>query len=86
MAVDMVVEAVGQEKQIEWLASIPGLRLDRGRVAIDPVTGMTSVPGLFSGGDCANGGLEVVNAVAEGKRAAAGMDAWVARQRASKGR
>jgi glutamate synthase (NADPH/NADH) small chain len=77
LPVDMVVKAVGQEKHVEWLSSIPGLRLDRGRVGVDPESGATSIPGLFSGGDCANGGLEVVNAVAEGKRAAAGIDCWV---------
>ena len=30
---------------------------------------------MFAGGDCANGGREVVHAVAEGKRAARGMHA-----------
>ena len=77
MPVDMVIKAVGQEKHIEWLSSIDGLRLDHGRVVVDPETGQTSIPGLFAGGDCVNGGLEVVNAVAEGKRAAAGIDRYL---------
>jgi glutamate synthase (NADPH/NADH) small chain len=80
---DMVILAVGQEKRLVWLNGIEGLQLEAGRVAVDPETGMTSVPGLFAGGDCANGGKEVVNAVAEGKLAAAGIDAWV-RERAGR--
>ena len=74
---DMVIGAVGQEKLLDWLARIDGLRLANGCVAVDPETGMTSVPGLFAGGDCVNGGSEVVNAVAEGKLAAAGIDQFV---------
>ena len=36
----------------------------------DPTTGATGNPQVFSGGDCVNGGKEVVNAVAEGRDAA----------------
>jgi glutamate synthase (NADPH/NADH) small chain len=35
----------------------------------DPHSGRTANPKYFAGGDCANGGREVVDAVAEGKRA-----------------
>jgi glutamate synthase (NADPH/NADH) small chain len=80
---DMVILAVGQEKRLAWLAGIPGLHVEDGRVWVDPGTGMTSLPGLFAGGDCANGGKEVVNAVAEGKLAAAGIDRWI-RERAGR--
>jgi len=77
---DMVIGAVGQEKLLDWLERIDGLRVVNGCVAVDPETGMTSVPGLFAGGDCVNGGAEVVNAVAEGKLAAAGIDRFVRAQ------
>ena len=43
---------------------------DRGRIVVDPQTGVTGNPRVFSGGDAANGGKEVVNAVDEGQRAA----------------
>jgi glutamate synthase (NADPH/NADH) small chain len=36
-------------------------------------TGQTRNPRYFTGGDCANGGREVVDAVADGKRAALAM-------------
>ncbi|MEZ5405834.1 MAG: hypothetical protein R3F23_06585 [Verrucomicrobiia bacterium] len=39
----------------------------------DPQTKQTSEKKIFCGGDCANGGREVVNAVGEGKKAALGI-------------
>jgi glutamate synthase (NADPH/NADH) small chain len=77
LEVDMIIGAIGQEKLIEFLATFDALKLENGCVAVNPETGMTSVPGLFAGGDCVNGGMEVVNAVAEGKLAAAGIDRFV---------
>jgi dihydropyrimidine dehydrogenase (NAD+) subunit PreT len=76
---DMVLKAVGQSKQSAWLAQhFPALRLDkRGVVERNPATGQTSVAHLFAGGDCANGGREVVNAVGEGKKAARGIHAFL---------
>jgi glutamate synthase (NADPH/NADH) small chain len=37
------------------------------------VTGQTGNPRYYAGGDCVNGGREVVDAVAGGKRAAMAM-------------
>jgi dihydropyrimidine dehydrogenase (NAD+) subunit PreT len=72
---DMAITAVGQKKHASWLeASFPGIALDRGRVKTDG-SGRTSVPRVYAGGDCVNGGKEVVNAVAEGKAAARAIDA-----------
>ena len=79
---DLVLKAVGQEKQSSTFEKLfPGLKLDRkGRVEHNPETMATSVPKLFVGGDCANGGREVVNAVAEGKKAARGINALLTKQ------
>jgi hypothetical protein len=46
----------------------------------DSETGHTGIRGVFVGGDCANGGREVVNAVAEGKRAARGIHLFLSGQ------
>jgi dihydropyrimidine dehydrogenase (NAD+) subunit PreT len=72
---DLVLKAVGQEKQATLLQRLfPGLALDaKGRVAHAPATMRTSLPLVFAGGDCTSGGREVVNAVAEGKKAARGI-------------
>jgi len=43
---------------------------DKGRVKVDPETGCTTNPKIYAGGDCINGGKEVVNAVADGRKAA----------------
>jgi glutamate synthase (NADPH/NADH) small chain len=74
---DMVIKSIGEQKQIELLRKIfPGLELDkRGVVIHNRETGQTNLPKVFAGGDCANGGREVVNAVAEGKKAARGIHA-----------
>jgi dihydropyrimidine dehydrogenase (NAD+) subunit PreT len=80
---DMVIKAVGQEKRTALLKKLfPALELDRRGVVIrDPVTCRTNLREVFTGGDCANGGREVVNAVAEGKKAARGIHAFFAGQK-----
>ena len=74
---DMVIKAVGQHTQADALRKmLPKLETDRrGAIQYDRATGQTNLPRLFAGGDCANGGREVVNAVAEGKKAARGIHA-----------
>jgi glutamate synthase (NADPH/NADH) small chain len=73
----MVILAVGQEKPNAAIRRLfPKLEFDlRGAIRCDARTGRTNLPNVFAGGDCANGGREVVHAVAEGKRAARGMHA-----------
>jgi glutamate synthase (NADPH/NADH) small chain len=77
---DMVIKAIGEQKQAALLKKLfPHLELDkRGVVVHNRETGQTNLPKVFVGGDCANGGREVVNAVAEGKKAARGMHAMFA--------
>ena len=70
---DMAIKALGQQPLVDFMASIDGLEVDHGRLVVDPPTGVTSVPGLYAGGDCISKGAEVVNAVEEGKIAARGI-------------
>ncbi len=74
LLVDQLVLAIGQATHAHFL---DGIQLDRGRIVIDRATGQTSKPKFFAGGDCTNGGREVVDAVADGKRAGIGIAAWV---------
>ncbi|MGB0036598.1 MAG: NAD(P)-dependent oxidoreductase [Candidatus Acidiferrales bacterium] len=75
--VDMVVRAIGQKPVTEFLRAVPGIELrSNGTVAANE-RHQTGHPKYFAGGDCANGGKEVVDAVAEGMEAARGMDAWL---------
>jgi len=82
---DMVIKAIGEQKQVGFLNELfPSLKLDkRGVVVHEKDTGQTSLPHVFTGGDCANGGREVVNAVAEGKKAARGIHAFFGGQKIS---
>ena len=79
MACDLVIRANGQTAQEALLASLPGVKLEKSRPLVDENL-QTSNPRYFAGGDCISGGQEVVNAVAEGKRAGATIDAWVRRE------
>ncbi|HLK36828.1 MAG TPA: glutamate synthase subunit beta [Polyangiaceae bacterium] len=54
-----------------------GVALDgRGNVRTD-ATGATSIPGVFAAGDASRGQSLVVWAIADGRRVAAGVDAWL---------
>jgi dihydropyrimidine dehydrogenase (NAD+) subunit PreT len=81
LAADLVVLSIGQATHAGFLAENGGvgatIQLERGRILIDRVTGQTSNPKFFAGGDCTNGGREVVDAVADGKRAGIGIAAWL---------
>src|SRR5271170_4197684 len=81
LVTDLIVLSIGQGTHTDFLSE-PGnktakVQLERGRVLIDRVTGQTSNPKFFAGGDCTNGGREVVDAVADGKRAGIGIAAWL---------
>jgi glutamate synthase (NADPH/NADH) small chain len=68
---DLVVVAIGQARLADLVSRVPGVDLDaQGRIVVDPATGRTGHPRVYAGGDCVNGGKEVVNAVAEGRDAA----------------
>jgi len=82
--VDWVVKALGQQPVTDLLKSISGLELNAGRVVINPETRQTGNPKYFAGGDCVNGGREVVDAVAEGMAAARGIHRWIDETRNSK--
>ena len=69
IAVDRVIPAIGQTPQAKLL-SVVG--------EVDRDTGQTRHPKYFAGGDFINGGREVVDAVADGKRAAKGIADWLA--------
>ena len=68
-----VVKALGQKRKLDFLKQIPRLELQNGCVIVDPRTMGTANPHYFAGGDCVNGGGEVVDAVAHGKKAALGI-------------
>ncbi|MBK7885318.1 MAG: NAD(P)-dependent oxidoreductase [Chitinophagaceae bacterium] len=69
--VDMVIKAAGQ-MPFEELVKINSIENKSGKVVIKE-NGETNIKGIFAGGDCVNGGKEVVDAVQAGKDGAAGI-------------
>ncbi len=70
---DTVIFATGQEKQVSFFEQIEGVTLEKNKVLVNNQY-QTTNPHYFAGGDCVNGGKEVVNAVAHGRDAARGMN------------
>jgi glutamate synthase (NADPH/NADH) small chain len=68
LPVDMVIKAAGQ-MPFEELVHSNQLDNSKGKVIIDG-NSTTSIKGVFAGGDCVNGGKEVVDAVQAGKDSA----------------
>jgi dihydropyrimidine dehydrogenase (NAD+) subunit PreT len=71
LAVDMVIKATGQ---LPFADLVDGYALQHqaGKIVTDD-TGFTNINGVFAGGDCVNGGKEVVDAVQAGKDGARGI-------------
>ena len=77
LPVDMVIKAVGQNINNSFLNDVEGIKIDRGMLIVDGKTYQTGNPKIFAGGDCINGGKEVVNAAYDGKMAAHGIDKYL---------
>ena len=75
--VDMVVRAVGQKQVTEFLRDVQGIELRKNGAVVVDAQHRTGNPKYFAGGDCVNGGREVVDAVAEGMAAARGIGSWL---------
>jgi dihydropyrimidine dehydrogenase (NAD+) subunit PreT len=75
--VDMVVRAVGQEPVTRFLLAVKGIEIRKNGTVVTNNIYQTGNAKYFAGGDCVNGGKEVVDAVAEGMAAARGIDAWI---------
>lgn len=73
---DSLVLALGQETNLSLLSALPDLKVEKGSVVVDERM-MTSVPGIFAGGDVVPGDRNVTVAIGHGKRAAKAMDAWL---------
>jgi len=69
--VDMVIKATGQEPY-KYILNSEHIEDVKGRITVDELK-RTNIDGVFAGGDCINGGKEVVHAVQDGKIAAQGI-------------
>ncbi len=72
---DQIIFAIGQTVDCKSLFSeIPLEVIDGTRLKANNITGQTSVPWIFAGGDLTTGPSSVIEAIAGGERAAAGID------------
>jgi glutamate synthase (NADPH/NADH) small chain len=77
---DVVVVAIGTRANPLLTATCPDLKLNRwGNILVDE-NGMTSIPGVFAGGDIVRGAATVILAMGDGKRAAKAMDNYLKQQ------
>jgi len=75
---DTVIVALGQNPNPLIRTTTEGLKTESwGGIIIDPETGMTSIPGVFAGGDAVTGEATVISAMGAGKVAAAGIDKYI---------
>jgi NADPH-dependent glutamate synthase beta subunit-like oxidoreductase len=74
---DSLVLAVGQHSDVEFLKTVPGLRIGRGDVIEVDASMSTGHPGIFAGGDLIGGARTMTTAVGHGKKAARNIDAFL---------
>jgi glutamate synthase (NADPH/NADH) small chain len=75
---DVVVVAIGSRANPLLTSTCPDLKLNKyGNIEVDE-KGMTSLPGVFAGGDIVRGAATVILAMGDGKQAARAIDEWLA--------
>ena len=73
IACNLIVPAIGQSPVMQLIGDMRHIEMRDGKITVDRATGQTANRRYFAGGDCINGGREVVDAVADGKRSALAM-------------
>ena len=75
---DSVIISIGQTGELTWVKPEDGVEVSpRGTLTVNRETLMTSAPGVFAGGDIAFGPRLIINAVADGQRAARGIHGYL---------
>lgn len=75
---DSVIIAIGQAGDLDWVQPEDGLTVTpRGTLEINRGTLATTAAGVFAGGDIAFGPRLIINAVADGQRAALGIHTYL---------
>lgn len=77
ISVDTVITAVSQYADLPFVKSNEIGMTRWGTFVIDDETQMTTMPGVFAGGDVVRGPDEVIRAVADGKHAAVNIDKYL---------
>jgi glutamate synthase (NADPH/NADH) small chain len=75
---NIAIVAIGTTANPLLTATCPDMKLNKwGNIEVDE-TGMTTMPGVFAGGDIVRGGATVILAMGDGKNAAKAIDRYLA--------
>jgi len=81
---DVIFMAVGYATDLKFAEGV--VNTSRGLIVANQETQATNVRGVFAGGAVARGAATVIEAIADGKRAAAAMDAYLKKAGSDKGK
>ena len=81
---DVIVMAVGYATDLKFAEGV--VNTSRGLIVANQETQATNVRGVFAGGAVARGAATVIEAIADGKRAAAATDAYLKKAGSDKGK
>ncbi len=83
--IDVLIPAVSQSPDISFLPEEIGLEISRwDRLAINPETFETNIQGIFAGGDFVTGPMDVIRVIADGRKAALSIHAYLSGERFQK--
>lgn len=78
METDTIIMAIGQAPDLSFLKKSDGIEVSpRGTIKVDPDKLSTTAPGIFAGGDVAFGPRLVIDAIADGQKAALSIDEYL---------
>lgn len=77
LEVDMVIMAIGQRVNPLLQAATAELEIDRWNRIVTDREGLTTIEGVFAGGDVVSGAATVIKAIGDGKRAARAIHSFL---------
>ena len=80
---ETVIIAIGKHPN-RLIVNTPGLKVERGKIVVDENL-MTSIPGVFAGGDAIRGEATVILAMGDGRKAAKAIHEYLTKKREEQG-
>jgi len=79
--IDLLIPAVSQSPDLSFLPEEIGLEISRwDRLAVNPETFQSNIRGIFAGGDFVTGPRDVIRVIADGRRAALSIHAYLSEE------
>ncbi len=78
MEADTIIMAIGQTSDLSWISPEDRVRVTpRSTIEVNPATLATTAPGIYAGGDVSFGPRNAIDAIANGKKAAQSIHAYL---------